>query len=607
MEAKERELGFIKGQKRYRIPFFQRGYVWDEFNWSDLWDELISQKKDCFLGSIIVKDDKTLSQEDITFKTVIDGQQRLTTLSILIRALNDSCSNDGEVDDDFENFLFYIKTIRDSTGKRKIRHHKIIHSEIDSVAYKKVIDGEFCGDKYKEISDNEDSLDSKILRCYKFFRIKLSNATNEEKDRIIAKLTYDTSKILVVIELNESENEQAIFDTINSAGVKLTNADIIKNALYQNLIYNNDGTVREDVLDFYKDTWINHFEKDEELLNKWLEKTTVGRIEKTNIDKFLHCFAIIKSIYDPQEDKMEDLSDKYKGYIASLTREQTKLFIRELCEYADEYRNNFLSFDALTAFSFDDGKVRLLQILSAMGVSTFDAYILNALMQYTEEQQIKEFRKLECYLMRNFVTNNTTKIKNYNKDSVLLLQGKFDFDTRLMEEDQDDVLICNALKNIRKNTKATLILFWIELYRHRASECDLNSVKLNYNFQLEHVMPQKWLEYWGVDQVVVYDDGQAVLDEERAKQIRSQKIYEIGNMTLLTSTLNARLRNYPFNDKVNGKIIGGKFKDGMKKYGVLSITAEITQKAEWDERTIEERTNKLAAEFLEIWPRKITE
>ncbi|HRV28191.1 MAG TPA: DUF262 domain-containing HNH endonuclease family protein [Spirochaetia bacterium] len=613
MEAKERPLSFLKGQKVYKIPFFQRGYVWDEDNWQDLWTELVSNKKDCFLGSIILKADNTYSRDDITYKIVIDGQQRITTLTILLRALNDHLSGDNNtsddvneicVDDDFEEFLFYVKTERSAEGKKKIRSQKLISSKIDSESYSDVINGK-CRNTWESISlDNtdENDADCKILRCYATFRNCLKKATSDEINRIIAKLTYDTSNILVVIELTTSENEQAIFDTINSAGVKLTNADIIKNALYQSIVYSIDGNVEQDIIDFYNKTWGEHFEKDEETLNRWLAEKVIGRITRTNIDRFLHCFAIIKGIYDPQENRIDDLSDCYKRYLSNKGKEEIKSFISELCGYADTYKDNFMSFEPGTAFGFDDQKLRLFQILDAMQVTTFDAYILNALKHYSEEQQLEQFNKLERYVMRNYISGNSSKIKNYNKDSVLMLQGKFDFDDRLSEEDQNDAIIEKSLKKMT-NAKAKLVLFWIELYRHRVPDSDLTSVKLNYRFELEHIMPQKWEEYWNVSVLPVYkEDGTVITDVDEAKKIRAGKVYEIGNMTLLTSTLNKTLRNYAFSDKVNGKAIAGKFQDGMKKYGNISITTDVTTLPGWNEGTISARTKLLTKEVLEIWP-----
>lgn len=608
MEAKERPLSFIKGQKVFKIPFFQRGYVWDEENWQELWEELVSSKSDCFLGSIILKEDKTYSRSDITYKIVIDGQQRLTTLTILLRALNDHLYDEDSteatsemfVDDDFEDFLFYVKTLRTAEGKRKERTQKLISSKIDGESYKSIIAGEYRNTWETSIPENVE--ENKLLRCYRFFRKLLLSATTEERNHIISKLMYDTSDILVVIDLTASENEQAIFDTINSAGVKLTNSDIIKNTLFQGIVYNRDGSVENDVIEFYRNTWEEHFEKDEELFNKWLAEKVTGRITRTNIDRFLHCFAIIKGLFDPQEHKIEDLSNCYKNYLAEKSKDEIKQFISELCDYADTYRENFMSFEAGTAFGFDDQKLRLFQILDATQITTFDAFILYALKHYSEGEQLRQFNKLERYVMRNYISSNTSKTKNYNKDSVLMMQGKFDFDGRLSEEDQNDAIIEKALKKVT-NAKAKLVLFWIELYRHRMAESDLTSVKLNYRFELEHIMPQKWEEYWSVSTLPVYrEDGTEVTDSEEAKKIRASKVYEIGNMTLLTSSLNKTLRNYAFSDKVNGKTIAGKFQDGMKKYGSISITTEVIVLPGWNEGSISSRTKALTKEFLEIWP-----
>ena len=114
--------------------------------------------------------------------------------------------------------------------------------------------------------------------------------------------------------------------------------DIIKNALYQSIVYSIDGNVEQDIIDFYNKTWGEHFEKDEETLNRWLAEKVIGRITRTNIDRFLHCFAIIKGIYDPQENRIDDLSDCYKRYLSNKGKEEIKSFISELCGYADTYK-----------------------------------------------------------------------------------------------------------------------------------------------------------------------------------------------------------------------------------------------------------------------------
>ena len=245
MIAHEESFTFIKNQNIFIIPFFQRGYVWKEDNWSDLWDELTSEKKDCFLGSIILKDDGE-DRNGFHNKMVIDGQQRLTTLSIVIRALNDTDNvryGRKDISDQFKSFLFFTKDIRTETSINEVKYNKLVPSINDQVYFDNVINGTY------EFNYNDVKIDNQIFLCYKFFREKMSSETTEILQRITNKLTIDDRKIIVKIDLTKEENEQVIFDTINSAGVKLTSADIIKNALYQKINELASAGVYQDYLE----------------------------------------------------------------------------------------------------------------------------------------------------------------------------------------------------------------------------------------------------------------------------------------------------------------------------------------------------------------------
>ena len=89
MQASEKAFSFIKAPNYYEIPFFQRNYVWQLENWEELLDNLLDINQNHFLGSIILKQ-KSVNSGDIACFTIIDGQQRLTTLSILLRACYDT-------------------------------------------------------------------------------------------------------------------------------------------------------------------------------------------------------------------------------------------------------------------------------------------------------------------------------------------------------------------------------------------------------------------------------------------------------------------------------------------------------------------------------------
>ena len=599
MKASEKSLTFLRDQLIYIVPYFQRGYVWDESNWDGIWQELTAKRKDSFLGSIILKEEEYLGREE-KCKTIIDGQQRLTTLTILLRALLDyyvsKGVNDSETLQHFRELIFYRYTQWLETGTVTTEKCRIEHSRLNKKDYTDVIEGNVDVSKIV-MPTEEGEPSSKILRCYRFFLEKLQNAAITEINQVREKLIVDTNKILVVIDLNDKENEQVIFDTINSTGVKLTASDIIKNALFQKI-----KQAGQSIEEFYVETWQQRFENTEEVRDLWLDTKGIGQNQRSNIDLFFYSFAIIEGFFSVPGDKMSDLAMKYKEFISDFTAEQTKEFIRKICEYANIYMDTFIGFDDITAYTYNDSKIRLLQILNAMKITAFDPFILFALKTYDDAKQIDVFKKLECYVMRHYVIGNTSKMGRFLQDAADMISGKFDFDEKLADDLISDVRFERALKYVN-NTKARLLLFWVELYRHTQQESDLYNTPLNYAYELEHIMPQKWTAYWGLEVLPVLDDNGDPLPADVATRTRNDAVYEIGNMTLLTSKLNKTLQNYCFKDKVEGAVISKKQRFGMKKFASLSITKEVinVDPLVWDEKKIYERTKVLTKEILSIW------
>ena len=168
---------------------------------------------------------------------------------------------------------------------------------------------------------------------------------------------------------------------------------------------------------------------------------------------------------------------------------------------------------------------------------------------------------------------------------------------RRTEKIKFDKNVEKGLENI-SNKQATLLLFCIELYR-RSKDKKYDIKELTYNYSLEHIMPQTWEEHWNFEKVPHPDNK---LSEEQKRDDRKSKIYWLGNMTLLKGKLNASLKNYGFDKKINGE---GR-KKGMRAYSDLSITKEIIEAFDngdknWNEQKIEKRTQKLKEELKEIW------
>ena len=588
MEARAKSLTFIGNEGRIRIPFFQRGYVWEDKNWEDLISELLNFNQNHFLGSLILKQQRAGAGETKEV-LVIDGQQRLTTLTILLKAIYDLFPRNVQeyTQATIKIYLFFKKNPTDRDYILKLQH-----SHIDTLAYKKVIE---TSDLLHSLdSINKDS--SKILRCYKFFIQYLREFDEKILEQLFNQLLDVNNKILVVIDLYDQDNEQAIFDTINSAGVRLSSADIIKNSLFQRalLLFKNQDKVTE----LYEENWKQTFLLDDSTIQFWDSARTTGRLMRDNIEILLHSISVIDGFYDPDKHTLSNLGDLYKAKIEAISdAEEIEKLIGEVCSYAKIYREHIATFDSTALLNFNDSLRRLLHILDTLQITTFHPFILFVLKnQQSENIQNEVFKKLEQFVVRRLITNADTK--GYNKMCKEFIESLDSLEKKYNEKNDSE--LATGLRRI-ENKSAALLLFWVELHR-RSKDNKFSEKDLKYSYSLEHVMPQKWEQYWSTIPQKTKADG-TIMSQEEAVKDRYEKVYSIGNMTLLTTSLNSSLRNFEFSRKVEGE---GR-KKGLRKYASLSITMDdIVEPYEdgdrvWDEHKIALRTDKLTSEILAIW------
>lgn len=616
MQAHEEAFSFIKKEYYYDVPFFQRNYVWTYDNWEELLASLSDPKKCSFLGSIILKQINTPSGSTGRF-LIIDGQQRLTTLSILMRACYDTLMKNKDkypekaingFDAALDSQLFVTTDV--FTGEKEV---KIKHSHIDRPLFESIINGEYASDDMLKtiILKDEAAADpkkltessSRILLCYKYFRNQLASMDLESVQGLWNTLIKDEVKFLVNIDLLAEENEQAIFDAVNSSGVRLTSSDTIKNALFQKYI---DVLKRETTADnaekiavkLYEKIWIKAFMESEEDALYWATQHQSGRLFRDNIEILLHCVAVIEGFFDPQEMKLSELSQCYKDHISTMSKDELASFITRLKDYADLYKSQIVVNESSVQYSFDKYFTRLIHILDTLEISTFHPYVLLLLYNNKttpDEAAFKEScEQLERYVVLHAICKASTK--NYNKECLQLIHGETVDNLMKGCDDITSARFNAGLKNMDSNRVATLLLFWVELYKRSIDKPD--NTELKYTYTLEHIMPQKWKEYWGVDVLPVFDDeGKEIPELKDAGEKRSHAVYEIGNMTLLNSKLNTSLRNYTFDRKKTGE---GR-KKGMKDLADCMITRSILDIAVWNEKAIADRTKEVSDIIMKVW------
>ena len=249
MKGEAQSFNWLK-DKIFEIPFFQRPYVWKEDNWDELWNSIVSNPLNemPFIGSFILQVKDTKGQIKYT---VIDGQQRLTTLSILIKSFLDSSAdlkNDEKYIDAINEIESYIK-YKEVKAMETKKIPRIIPSSVDKKDFINVMELTNPNDNFEKTHN--------ILRCYQFFMNKFSKCNKDQRLSIGTKFRSDI-KFFIAIELDPKDDEQKIFDSVNRLGMKLLNSDIIKNNLYQRLKEISPDDF--DVNDFYQKNWIDIYQ-----------------------------------------------------------------------------------------------------------------------------------------------------------------------------------------------------------------------------------------------------------------------------------------------------------------------------------------------------------
>ena len=565
----------FNGGRILEIPFFQRAYVWDNTQWERLLDdmELISKSnKPYFLGSVILKQKPTTTSETVgDVRSVVDGQQRLTTLNLFFKVL---CLHTGDT------FKFDGRfRILNKEKNIALRHN---HHDIEN--FNKVLGLE-------ELIELNGS--GKIIECYNYFR------------KHIAKRQLDYDKIMnnimfVGIDLDEKEDEQQIFDTINSLGVRLTVAELLKNFFFG----------REDTK-AYEANWKPIFEKDDETVNFWEYDVLAGRQKRQNIELFFYAFLQIKintpNIKVKTEDKLvytkfDGLFESYKSFIENYNIDK-KDIIQEIKEYATLYYNNILYSNIEEELPAEAGIERINTLIFGLENTTLIPYVLYVLKNTApshengeiDEERNKIFEILESYIMRRIICRASNK--NYNqlftdrfigrniktsealKAYINSLEGQVNY---LPSDDEVSDGFQNS-KIINRQTRGILYMLESKI-RDRSSQ---STALLGLDaYSLEHLMPKKWLNNW------------SALETEEAKIHRNSKLLTLGNLAIITSSLNSSIRDADWYTKLNGKGERG----GLKRFASgLETMGDFLERSEWNEEIIEQRASFLAFNAIKVW------
>lgn len=584
-------------QQRLSVPLFQRPYVWNkELQWEPLWRDIrrvleryeaspTSSHQPHFLGAVVLQQIQT-AVSDIQQRIVIDGQQRLTTLQLMLDAIHSELEVVGakqpaaRLSKLIENDAAYCNSFEDK--------FKVWPTNKDREAFNEVLSAPTPIDY-----DTLKNKNSRMVQAHQFFSLAAAewlnlNGPSEVIGRaeILDKCCRELLQ-MVVIDLASDENAQEIFETLNARGAVLTPADLIKNFIFQRL--QESGHEVEVSYEKYWKIFETSF---------WEQEINYGRMKFQRSSLFINHWLISKL---REEVLGREVFSTFKHFADFVSSGQMIDLLKNLFDAALVYEK------VIKASQEKNSNLSQIEVfayrLNALELDVLRPVFINLLdpveAPISEEQMSKAIRAIETWVVRRLVVKATNK--NYNKVVVemikviatdrskagdLLLEFflNSNAETSYMPDDDELRKSLTSMPIYQKLYRSRIRMILEAVEDSKRGWTVGNSSKAGSQvprgiFAIEHIMPQKWESHWPL--------------ESSTEQKRNDSIHLIGNLTLLTSKLNGSVSNSAWALK----------KKELHKHDVLLMNKEIEEigSETWDEEVIATRTQSLIDEIVSIW------
>lgn len=563
LQAGETTLNkLLNTSRQFIVPIFQRNYSWQKSQYEQLWFDILraskfKEKQNHFIGSIVYIDMGTPAGRPQQL-LLIDGQQRLTTISILLCAIKDYV----------QKFNLETKLI----NLAKIKNQFLYNSdEIDEDRYKLLLNVQ-DKETYIKLIDNTIFTVNKpatnIIKCYEFFYERIEDFIKQygQIDEIYAGI-FKLSLVSISLD-KDSDNPQMIFESMNSTGKDLSQTDLLRNYLLMDL-------TPEKQTRLYKTYW----KPMEELFGEDIYKNDVNKF-----DYFIRDFLTLKSDTG-HICKINNVYENFKRYYLDNNCEKFAV-LKDLFTYAKYYA-------CIDLLQENDDELKLYwQEFKKLDSHVVYPFLLKLYDDYSRQILIKEdFKKILqvviSYLWRRAIceipTNSLSKTfatlyQAVDKDDyVNSIIKAFVFKSSYKRFSSDyEVREKLQTKDIYHFRLRKYLLEALENYYHK-EPIDLNTA----NYTIEHIMPQN-IEHNLSWQQMLGEDWQ---------EVHSLYLHTLGNLTI--TGYNAEMSNKSFWEKVNGE-------SGFK-HSHLKLNESIAQCDVWNKKAIQRRTNILTDIILKIW------
>ena len=576
----------IEASVVYAVPKYQREYTWSKNQWENLFDDVLENDFGYFLGSIICINQTTdvLAVQQLE---VVDGQQRLTTLSLLFAAIYDALkSKDDLLDDDQRVELINLKrklVLKNSDDKLRVtpQVQNSNYADYQAVlAQLKVI-------RPKDFPSY--SVRRKIVRAFRYFQNRIKELIEGEDNQIVSLLSFlekVNKAALVKIEVSSHTDAYILFESLNNRGMPLSAIDLIKNKLLAKLETSEPGRI-----DYYFDRW-----------TKLLEYLGDDySIQERFFRQYYNAFRDeLRSVYQVPVATRSNLIQIYERLIDRNPQD----CLEQISTAGQQYALILLRRQDETTKHLEKPLKDLERIQGA------PSYLL-MLYLFTRKQQLQldgiQLAKILNLLVRFFVRRNLTDTPSTRDltrlfmamiDQMASLTGEAIVDTifnRLFTISASDETFRQKLEGsiYEENSGVTRFILcalaeqemtretWVDLWRFESNQ---------FFWTIEHIFPQG--ENIPTPWVKMIADGDAL----KAKELQQSHVHKLGNLTI--SGFNSSLSNKSFIDKRDradreGRSVG--YKNGLK------LNEELAKTERWSIPQIEARTSNLVDRALVLF------
>ncbi len=539
----------LNGNTQYIVPVYQRKYSWlKEKQCERLWNDIVSMektgKRQHFVGSI-VNIAETHTPMGIQKYLVIDGQQRMTTLTILMIALRDYLMDNPNDDVDSENLTSML--LKNVTQKGENRF-KLILNDTDKDVLIKLVEN-------APIDKNEDS---NIYVNYLYFKDKIKNAsiTPFQIYESIAKLQI----VSITLKREDGDDPQLIFESLNSTGMDLSQSDLIRNFLLM-------GLTNDEQVDVYNNYW------------KPVEESFVADNRSEAMDTFFRHYLMMKTM---QFVKEEDVYETYKKYQNHSEFSTAKEFAEDIFRYGKCYTEMFYASSSSAELNI------LFADIAKLKMDVQFPFLMLVFNDFKNGKLLMDdfkciLRLTEAYIVRRAIceipTNSLNKTFITMKRSInyadYLNSIKMAFiNLDSYKEFPDDAQFKEALlvKNVYKMRIANYLL--VKLENH-----DNKEPIAFEGFTIEHIMPQnkdlsqEWRNALG----------------DNWEGIHLNYLHRIGNLTL--TRYNTEMSDKPFSEKL----------DVFRESATHILNKSVINQTTWNQDAMDKRAAILIEYATKVW------